>query len=166
MRSHSLSSAPTDRRTSEPDKDPSSQRRLSFHQFCAAFRILQYPTFWGDKWFALFLQPADRSHSGLGFVVTWAVVQSQNYFNLSLPFQYKLLSKAAINYSGWSCFLSSKLPQMKVKANISQYDNGIGGLCFLSYCKRMMKFWPEDHLVVHSGLAFFGLNIYLYCKNV
>lgn len=120
-----------------------SSGQTCFHQFSAAFGIFQYPKFWGDQWFTLFLQPANRSHSDRGFEVTWAVVQSQSCFNLSLPFQFKLLSKGAINYSGWSYFLSSSLPQMKDKANISQQDNGIWALCLLSCCKRMIKFWSE-----------------------
>ena len=141
VRSHCLSSALTERRTRGPDEAPSSQLRPSFHQFCTAFRILQYPKFWGDQWFTLFLQPADRSHSGHSSVVTWAVVQSQYYFNLSLPFQYKLLSKGAINYSGWSHSFHQCSLRWKTRQTSANMTMVFGGFAFFLVAK---EWWNSD----------------------
>lgn len=100
-------------------------------------------------------QSAD--HSDCGFVVTSALVQSHNYFHVSLPFRCKLLSKGAINCAGWRCFLPSRLPQMEDKVNISQYDIG-------SCCKKNDELLAKDHPIGHFWLASYGLNIYTVKK--
>lgn len=112
-----------------------AQAKLSFisSQLSSGYGNTQ-SFFWGDQWFTSFLLPAGGPYSDCGFVVTSALVQSHNYFHVSLPFRCKLLSKGAINCSGWRCFLPSRLPHLENKVNISQYDNG-------SCCKRMVNSW-------------------------
>lgn len=100
--------------------------------------------FWGDQWFTFFLLPAGGPYSDCGFVVTSALVQSHNYFHVSLPFRCKLLSQGAMNCAGWRCFLPSRLPQMEDKVNISQYDTG-------SCCKKNDELLAKDHPIGHSG---------------